>query len=109
MSSLPNKYVIDTNIPITANKALNPSRIDADLAKCVLRCIEIIKTVTKKGGLVIDSGDEIYNEYRHKLSMSGQPGVGDVFMKWVHDHRYNPLIFPEEDRVHITKNDSSNR
>ncbi len=53
---------------------------------------------------VIDSGNDIYDEYRHKLSMSGRPGVGDKFMKWVHDNRHS---LPDVDRVAIKKNDYS--
>ena len=44
---------------------------------------------SRSGGLVIDAGDEIFDEYRQQLSMKGQPGVGDRFMKWVHDNRWN--------------------
>jgi hypothetical protein len=36
--------------------------------------------------------------------MRGQPGVGDRFMKWVHDHRWQ---FSPENRVDITKNDDT--
>ena len=32
--------------------------------------------------------------------MRGHPGVGDRFMKWVHDNRWS---LPAEDRVIITK------
>lgn len=100
MSSLPEKCVIDTNVPIIANMAKDPDSIPIDLEKCVSSCIETIQHVVRNGGLVIDCGDEIYDEYRHKLSMSGQPGVGDAFMRWVHYHRWT---FPEDDRVFITK------
>jgi len=36
--------------------------------------------------------------------MKGQPGMGDVFMKWVNDHRHNPEYC---DRVIITKTGDS--
>jgi hypothetical protein len=54
--------------------------------------------------LVIDDGDEIFDEYRQQLSMAGQPGVGDKFMKWVHDNRWKSSMV---DRVVITKNGTS--
>ena len=104
MSSLPKKCVVDTNVPILANMALSPSPIPADLTGCVSACIEAIDHVIKTGGLVIDSGDEIFDEYRHKLSLKGQPGMGDRFVRWVHDNRWK---FPAEDRVTITKNGES--
>lgn len=104
MSSLPRKCVVDTNVPKTANLAINPIEIPTELTRCVLNCVESMEHVVKKGGLVIDAGDEIFYEYRQNLSMSGQPGVGDLFMKWVHDNRWN---FPSEDRVKITRNGDS--
>ena len=36
--------------------------------------------------------------------MKGQPGVGDRFMKWVHDHRWS---LPDSQRVVIAKNSDS--
>lgn len=104
MNALPEKYLVDTNVPKIANLALDPDSIPDDLTGCVVSCIKAIEHVVKKGGLVIDSGDEIFDEYRHELSMKGQPGVGDKFMKWVHDNRWG---FPEVDRVTITKNGDS--
>jgi hypothetical protein len=101
MSSLPKKSVVDTNVPIIANLAIDPVNIPQELVGCVFACVEAIEHVVKKGGLVIDSNDEIFDEYRSNLSMKGQPGVGDRFMKWVHDNRWT---FPLQDRVVITKN-----
>ncbi|MCF7972806.1 MAG: hypothetical protein K9N55_03215 [Phycisphaerae bacterium] len=98
---MPPKCVVDTNVPKTANRAQDPDGIPDELTTCVLNCVEAIEYIVKKGGLVIDSGDEIFTEYRHQLRMEGQPGVGDHFMKWVHDRRWQ---LPEEDRVTITKN-----
>ena len=104
MGNLPNKCLVDTNVPKTANLATNPEKIPSDLSNCVLNCVKAIEHVVNNGGLVIDSGDEIFFEYRQNLSLSGQPGIGDRFMKWVHDNRWK---LPEEDRVTITKNNDS--
>lgn len=104
MSSLPKKCLVDTNVPKTANLAVNPANIPHDLTCCVLACVEAVEHIVKKGGLVIDSGDEIFTEYRQQLSMSGQPGVGDGFMKWVHDNQWKS---PSVDRIKITKNGNS--
>jgi len=104
MSKLPQKCVVDTNVPKTANLAQNPDMVPDDLRACVLTCVEAIGHIVKNGGLVLDAGDEIFTEYRQQLSMSGQPGVGDRFMKWVHDHRWQ---LPHEDRVSVTKNGES--
>ena len=104
MSGLPQKCLVDTNVPKTANLALAPATIPQELTGCVLACVEAVEHIVKKGGLVMDAGDEIFDEYRRHLSMKGQPGVGDGFMKWVHDNRWN---FPDADRVKITKNRES--
>jgi hypothetical protein len=102
--SLPDKCIVDTNVPKTANLAQAPSDVPDELTGCVLACVEAIDHVIKKRGLVIDAGDEIFDEYRKQLSMKGQPGVGDRFMKWVHDNRWN---LPDSCRVTITKNGAS--
>lgn len=99
--NLPKKCIVDTNVPVTANKANDPAKIDDDLVACVENCVGAIDHVIKKGKLVIDSGDEIYDEYRKNLCLSGQKGIGNAFMKWVHDHCWNPSY---ADRVAITKN-----
>jgi hypothetical protein len=104
MKRLPRKCVIDTNVPKTANLAVDPASIPQELIGCVSICVEAIEQVVQRGGLVLDAGDEIFDEYRHKLSMAGRPGVGDRFMKWVHDNRWR---FPDADRVLITKNGQS--
>jgi hypothetical protein len=104
MVKLPKKYVVDTNVPKTANLATTTAAIPDELADCVSACIETIEQVMRKGGMVIDLGDEIFDEYRKQLHMGGQPGVGDGFMKWVHDHRWS---WPDTNRVMITKNGES--
>lgn len=102
--SSPTKCLVDTNVPITANLATNPEP-DSDVPdECVQACVEAVDRVVKQGGLVLDSGEEIFTEYRCNLSLRGQPGVGDGFMKWVHDNRWK---FPDVDRVTITINGNS--
>lgn len=100
----PKKCVVDTNVPKIANLVMQQNR-DSDVSdECVLDCVDAIEHVTKNRALVLDAGDEIFDEYRQQLSMSGQPGVGDGFMKWVHDSRWS---LPKGNRVKITKNGDS--
>ena len=106
MASLPRVCLVDTNVPKTANLANDPGTIPADLVECVGACVEAISRVVDKGRLVMDAGDEIFDEYRRNLSLGGQPGVGNMFMKWVHDNRWK---FPAKDRVPITKDGDSYR
>lgn len=102
--SLPKTCIVDTNVPKTANLATQPDP-DSDVSDaCVLACIEAVEHVIKKRGLIIDTGDEIFDEYRRQLSMKGQPGVGDLFMEWVFDNRWK---LPESNRVAISKNGDS--
>jgi hypothetical protein len=95
------KIVIDTNVAVNANKAIREASISLDDLACVERCIDVIDEVCKHGGLVIDAGDEIFEEYRKNLSLKGMPGMGDRFMKWVHDKRWS---FPAQDRVTLSPN-----
>jgi hypothetical protein len=102
--SLPKKCLVDTNVPKTANLATQPDPGSDVSDACVLACVEAVEHVIKKRGLIIDAGDEIFDEYRQQLSMKGQPGVGDRFMKWVHDNRWS---LQDDQRVAITKNGES--
>jgi hypothetical protein len=76
-------FVVDTNVPLTANKTDDPS------PECVLACMRALQDVMK-GHLVLDEHWLILNEYKHKLSPDGQPGLGDRFLKWVLTNHANP-------------------
>lgn len=98
---LPKKCIVDTNILKKANDALHPDSIPEELAGCVAACIEALEHVRATPDcLILDAGNEIYDEYARNLSRSGQPGLGDAFMKWVHDTCWS---LPESNRVAITK------
>ncbi|MDH3890584.1 MAG: hypothetical protein OEV49_05835 [candidate division Zixibacteria bacterium] len=79
--------------------ATKAGAIPDELSECVLACIQAVEHVVENGGLVVDVGGEIFDEYRKGLSMRGQPGQGDVFMKWLHDHQWMDTLV---DRVDIT-------
>ncbi len=100
------KFVIDTNVAIVANGRKDD--LPSDIPKnCINESIEKIKNVTEKNYcLVVDAADEIFYEYIKSpyLSLRGQPGIGDKFVKWVHDHQFNPSKVA---RVEITKSGSS--
>ncbi len=76
--------VVDTNVPITANG--KSSQADDALTE---KCIDALLKIKDRGGLVLDDENRIFDEYRRNMSLSGQPGTGDMFLKWVHDYRYN--------------------
>jgi hypothetical protein len=78
--------VVDTNVLIVANGRATPQ---ADFT-CVTNCVRRLQTIQTHGVLGIDSGWQILSEYKHKVSPSGQPGVGDAFLKWVLTNLQNP-------------------
>ena len=78
-------YVVDTNVAVVANQHSQ----QADLA-CVLACIQALRQATAQAVIVLDDADRILREYRHNLSLSGQPGPGDFFLKWVHERQATP-------------------
>lgn len=95
-------YIVDTNVPKTANLAITAEEITNENMQCVFNCVSLIERIvsSSNSGLVLDADNEIFDEYRGQLNMGGNPGLGDMFMKWLHDNRWS---FPEVDRVAITK------
>jgi len=104
MNNSPKKCIVDTNVPKEANLANKPNVVSDVPDECIKSCIETLSYITKNGGLVIDDGGEIFSEYIANLSLSGQPGMGDAFAKWVHDNQWNSS---KVDRVKITKKNES--
>lgn len=77
-------FVIDTNVAIVAN-GLHSAASD----ECVNACTDALLTA-QNGTVLVDDGYRIFDEYRHYLSHSGQPGLGDAFFKWLWDNQANP-------------------
>ncbi len=78
--------VIDTNVLIAANGRDCPQSTPA----CRLICIQQLRQTQTQDVLVIDDGFHILREYQRKISPTGQPGVGDAFLKWVLTNQGNP-------------------
>ena len=78
--------VIDTNVIIVANGRDSPH---ASL-QCVRACRDYLESVRESGAIVIDDAHLIINEYKNKVSPTGQPGVGDAFFKWLLTNLANP-------------------
>ena len=72
--------VVDTNVAVVAN------RTHGESLACASASAEALAGIRKTGLLVLDDADRILAEYRRHLSLSGQPGVGDAFIKWTHDN-----------------------
>ncbi len=75
--------VIDTNVPLVAK---SPAEWPGALVEACEVIIEDI--LTSRSPVVTDLDGEILEEYMHKLSISGQPSLGDVFARYVHDYRF---------------------
>lgn len=74
--------IVDTNVCILSN------RRDGEDLQCASKCATEIGEIVSKGILVIDSRDVVFEEYKTYLSFSGEPGMGDLFFKWLVDNRY---------------------
>ena len=91
-------YVVDTNVAVVAN-----GRAGQAGPPCVSACVSALLEVCRNGTLVLDEGGRILDEYLRHLSPSGQPGVGDEFMKWVWQNQANSshcervVIHPSDD------------
>lgn len=70
--------VVDTNVPVVANGHSEQASPD-----CVVACARRLEALTRSGKLALDDKWLIIGEYRANLRSSGQPGVGDAFLKWV--------------------------
>ena len=78
--------VVDTNVPVAANE-----RSEQASPECVAACREAILGIMRdQQRLALDDGGLIVREYRGNLSPSGQPGLGDAFLVWVHTNWANP-------------------
>jgi hypothetical protein len=106
---LPKKCIVDTNVPLTSNLIKYPDpNSDIDNGS-ILKCIDAIEQVKEGNALVLDSEDEIFDQYRQSFSKHiqdryGNLGSGDYFYLWVRDYRFS---FPKEDMVKVVKSGDS--
>ncbi len=77
--------IVDTNVPVVANGRSEQASVES-VNVCALQ----LKQITREGKLVLDDRWRILREYMKYLSSSGQPGVGDAFLKWVFNNIANP-------------------
>jgi len=77
-------FVVDTNVPLVANEEAEQAGLG-----CIKACVAALEEVVYKGKIVIDDKMLILHEYINRLSLSGQPGPGDAFVKWVFENQAN--------------------
>ena len=80
------EFVVDTNVPISANYNQTPQAGPA----CVLACIDSLEHIQNEGILLIDDKYLIFQEYDTYFNHSGQPGAGDRFFRWFVLNQGNP-------------------
>jgi hypothetical protein len=78
--------IVDTNVLIVANGRDCPQASP----ECILACVQKLREIEQNGTLVLDDAWHIIREYTHKVSPSGQPGLGDAFLRWVLTNQSNP-------------------
>lgn len=78
--------VVDTNVAITANGHDTHASLACQYA-CTVFLEELLSPV-KRAHIVLDEQGLIFTEYSNHLHYKGQPGVGDIFFKYLHDHMY---------------------
>ncbi len=83
------KCIIDTNVAIAAN-----GRDTHASEECQLNCIEKLLNLVqdRKYTIHLDALDLIFDEYTKHLLFRGQPGVGDMFFKHLHDNKYTETL-----------------
>jgi hypothetical protein len=84
--TLPSDAVVDTNVAVTAN-----GHNDGASPACVAASARALRHVMSRARVYIDDGrgrSAIVAEYRANLSAKGQPGAGDVFLKWILTHEW---------------------
>ncbi len=79
--------VVDTNVAVTANGRSLPNGVSAS---CVAACARRLQTIRQNGVVVLDDGWRILREYKANIAESGQPGVGDAWLKWLLTNLANP-------------------
>ena len=74
--------VMDTNVAVVAN-----GKAPQAGGKCVETCITTLVEIRDRHRVLLDEQGLILDEYRRRLSPSGQPGPGDAFFKWLWDNQ----------------------
>ncbi|MCF7956510.1 MAG: hypothetical protein K9M75_11965 [Phycisphaerae bacterium] len=95
-------YVIETNVGVVANGRNCPQADIACKLACIAKlreCVQILNN-EKMGHVVLDSSNEIFDEYRYHFNFEGQPGTGDKFFQVLYERQFST---DNCERVKITK------
>lgn len=78
--------VVDTNVAIAANGRNTHASLSCQYDCTVF--LEELVSPEKRTHIILDEQGLIFAEYRSRLNYKGQPGVGDMFFKYLHDHMH---------------------
>lgn len=87
--------VVDENVLVVANDltlvSLNrPVRCVGASDECRINCVRALEELIEGGGLILDDRSEYLEKYAAHANFSGQPGIGDAFMRLVYERGYDP-------------------
>lgn len=97
---LPQICIVEVNVGIAAN-----GRDTHVSLLCQKTCVEMLLALRDRGGFAMDQGGLIFDEYKVYLNFEGEPGIGDLFFKWVNDVQWDESVCrraaltPHPDRI----------
>ena len=91
------EVVVDTNVAVVSNGETEQAGAD-----CEESCVAVLRQSMEHGRFLLDESDLILEEYRKRLSPSGQPGLGDAFFRFVWENQADERHCR---KVKITPND----
>ena len=83
--------IVEVNVGIAAN-----GRDTHVSLTCQKTCIEMLMALRDRGGVAMDDNGSIFDEYKTYLNFDGEPGVGDMFFKWVNDVQWDETMCRRE-------------
>ena len=89
-------YIVDTNVFIAANGMADQLN-EADIDKCRLFVCSLFEDTV----VSVDMRGEIFEEYFSHMNRSGQPGIGDAFVKHLWDRQCDKNVC---EMVNVIKN-----
>jgi hypothetical protein len=87
------KFVVDTNVAINANGKDGKGNPAQGSPECQLICIKWLMNC-ENTDIVLDDADLIMAEYAKHLNYKGQPNIGDMFFKYLHNYQHT------SDKIH---------
>ena len=98
--------IIDTNVLVVAND-MSEHVSKSDVGCCSKFLIDVYENKNENIIVYLDSLQQILEEYGNYCNHSGEPGIGDVFFRWLHNNQANPDVCCVQE-INITNGEHSN-